>query len=117
MASIVSVETTNNFSSWKRSRESEFSRAVTSMGKAIMNNAKMTVPRKSGKLAKSATVKTSGTSATVTFGSSSVRYAAVQEKGSRNGIVFRNYTTPGTGPHYLENAGDAVAKKGLKAYL
>lgn len=35
-------------------------------------------------------------------------YAGVQEQGYRrstNGIVhFRNYTTPGTGPHYAENA-------------
>lgn len=35
-------------------------------------------------------------------------YAGVQELGHRRGkngtIYFRNYTTPGTGPHYAENA-------------
>lgn len=28
-----------------------------------------------------------------------------------------NYTTPGTGPHYLKTAGDSVAKEGIKKYL
>lgn len=31
-------------------------------------------------------------------------YAAVQEVGSRKGKPFKNYTTPGTGPHFAENA-------------
>lgn len=33
-------------------------------------------------------------------------YAGVQERGSRGGIRFRNYTTSGTGPHYLEKTGN-----------
>lgn len=28
-----------------------------------------------------------------------------------------DYTTPGTGPHYLRNAGDSVKKEGIKNYL
>ena len=28
-----------------------------------------------------------------------------------------DYTTPGTGAHYLETAGDSVAKEGIKSYL
>jgi len=39
-------------------------------------------------------------------------YAAVQEKGKRKGArPFRNYTTAGTGAHYLESSGDEIASK------
>lgn len=31
-------------------------------------------------------------------------YAAAQEVGTTRGFPIRNYTTPGTGPHYAENA-------------
>lgn len=33
-------------------------------------------------------------------------YAGAQEAGMAGGRVFRNYTTAGTGAHYLENTGD-----------
>lgn len=38
--------------------------------------------------------------------------AAVQEKKQ-----FSHYTTPGTGPNYLKNGGDAAVQKGIKTYL
>lgn len=39
------------------------------------------------------------------------RYAAIQEKKQ-----FKNYTTPGTGPHFAENAVRKVAKDHLKYF-
>lgn len=33
-------------------------------------------------------------------------YAAAQEAGRTRGYKIRKYTTPGTGAHFLENAGD-----------
>lgn len=43
-------------------------------------------------------------------------HAAVQEKGSRNGIPFRRYTTSGTGPRFVE-AGIRAAGAHLKEYF
>lgn len=42
-------------------------------------------------------------------------YARAQEFGSRTTksgkeVVFRNFSKPGTGPHYLRDSGDTVAK-------
>lgn len=48
----------------------------------------------------------------VQFGNG-IPYARYQEFGDPGW----NYTTPGTGPHYLKQAGDAVAKEGIKNYL
>lgn len=48
----------------------------------------------------------------VQFGNG-IPYARYQEFGDPGW----NYTTPGTGPQYLKQAGDAVAKEGLKNYL
>lgn len=44
-----------------------------------------------------------------------VEYARYQEFGGDGKRVVRKYTTPGTGAHYLENAGDKIkAKMDLK---
>lgn len=37
-------------------------------------------------------------------------YAGAQEAGTTRGYPIKNYTTPGTGPHYAENAVKKVAK-------
>ena len=117
MATKVTVETTNNFSAWIHAQTNDLISAGRAMGNAIVSGAQMVVPRDTSALANSAKVTNESTLIKVTFGDASVRYAAVQELGSRKGIPFKHYTTPGTGPHYLEKTGDAVAKKGLKPYL
>lgn len=38
-------------------------------------------------------------------------YARAQEFGSNGRQVFRHYSKPGTGPHFLKNAGDIVTRK------
>lgn len=43
-------------------------------------------------------------------------HAAVQNKGSRKGHPFRNYTTPGTGPHFVE-AGIKAVKPNVGSYF
>jgi hypothetical protein len=40
-----------------------------------------------------------------------LEYAAYQEFGGDGKRVIRNYTTPGTGKHYLKKSGDEVATK------
>lgn len=46
-------------------------------------------------------------------------YAAYQERGSRadGSHVVRNYTTPGTGPHYAANAVEEVMNGDLTKYF
>lgn len=118
MAKVTtSVQIEDNSSTWIAKQKQSLLSAAMAMGNAIKSSSAMTVPRDTSTLAKSATVKASGNTVTVTYGNTNVRYAMVQERGMRNGVPFKHYTTPGTGPHYLENAGNAVAKKGLKAYL
>lgn len=44
-------------------------------------------------------------------------YAQVQERGVIRGSKIRHYTTPGTGPHFAENAAKEVDRKGAGYYL
>lgn len=46
-------------------------------------------------------------------GTPDVPYARYQEFGSESW----HFTTPGTGPHYLQKAGESVAKEGIDNYL
>ena len=57
-------------------------------------------------------IRNGGLETAVQFGNG-IAYARYQEFGDPGW----NYTTPGTGPHYLKQAGDAVAKEGIKSYL
>lgn len=88
------------------------------MAEDILRVAKTHVPRKQNTLTKSGQVE-KGLSANevyVTFGndgSDAADYASVQEQGHRNGIPFVNYTSPGTGAHYLKNAGDKIMLQSL----
>lgn len=43
-----------------------------------------------------------------------VEYASVQEKGSRGGVAFRNYTTPGTGSGFFAHAISQVTRRSTK---
>ena len=45
---------------------------------------------------------------TVGMNSPAAAYAAAQEAGITRGHVMRNYSTPGTGPHFFRHAIDAV---------
>jgi hypothetical protein len=39
-------------------------------------------------------------------------YAAAQEAGQARGHVFKNYSTPGTGPHFMQHAIDTIKERG-----
>lgn len=114
----ATVDITDNSGKWLAENLKQVQSALLKMATATVSSAKMTVPRKTGELSASGKSKMEGDmTAVARFGSNNVRYAAVQEVGMRNGVPFKHYTTPGTGPYYLRNAGNAVAKKGIKAYL
>lgn len=99
--------------------EQNLSSAVGAMANAILSTSRMKAPKKDNHLRSSAAVRGTGLTRDVVYGSASVPYAAYQERGMRaNGShKVRNYTTPGTQAHFLEESGDEIAKKGIGAYL
>lgn len=110
----------DNSTSWLRARESELSSALDRMTQAIRANARMKAPmsENGGNLRNSGRVDGKSLERTISFGTG-LKYGAYQERGERyNGShKVRHYTTPGTGKHFLKDSGDAVVKKGIKAYL
>lgn len=112
------VEFIDNSSAWLKNERTRLYRGARKMGQAIINLADIKVPRKYGTLAKSAHIESNlQDTIYVVYGNSEVDYAMVQEQGHRGGVYFKHYTTPETGPHYLESSGDTVAKKGIAIYL
>ena len=95
------------------------SNAVGAMANAILSTSRMVAPKKDNHLRSSASVRGSGLQRDVVYGSMAVPYAAYQERGMRadGSHKVRNYTTPGTHAHFLEESGDAIVKKGIGAYL
>ena len=93
--------------------------ALGAMADAIKAKADMTVPYKTGALRDSGRVEGRNLERTVTYGGNGIAYGAYQERGMRaNGThIVRNYTTSGTGAHYLENALTVVSKEGIKRYI
>lgn len=109
----VSVSVQDNTQAFLEAQQRKIQSALEKMATDAMRSARMTVPRKTGDLSHSGHVEKAGTlGAKAIYGSDKVRYAAKQEV-----TQFKHYTTPGTGPRYLRKAGDAVQKKGIKAYL
>lgn len=105
---------------WLKVQKKNIENALGAMGRAVVYRARMTVPYKTGMLSRSGRVEeTEGLSRTVIFGNELVPYAAYQERGMRfdGSHVVRNYTTPGTGSRYLQNAAETTIKEGIKKYL
>lgn len=99
--------------------EANLETALNSMAEAILARARVTVPHKDGNLSDSGRVEGKGLEREVIFGSGTVPYASYQERGCRADGTHpvRNYTTPGTGKRYLQNAFDSVIKEGLRRFL
>lgn len=101
---------------WLQVQQMNLNNALDAMADAIMKNAIVTAPKKTGAMRNSSRVKRTGnTSREIVFGGGNIPYAHYQEVGGYGKI--KNYTTPGTGAHYLQNAGDRVSKAGIGAYL
>ena len=62
-------------------------------------------PRKSGALRRSIITQSMGSRAQIGW---RLPYAGAQEAGGHGGVVYRNYTTAGTGPHFAKKAFDAT---------
>lgn len=107
----------DNSEAWLTKTVDILMNGLNKMGNAILATARVTVPRKDGNLANSGRVKRREKEVIIRYGNQEVNYAKVQEDGHRGDVYFKHYTTPGTGPHYLENAGKNKVKDGIKKYL
>lgn len=80
---------------------------------AILNRAIMLAPKDTGMLHASGRITKKDNGRSVRFGDAEVPYARIHELG---GMTGRNYATKITAKHYLEKAGDSVAKENIKKY-
>lgn len=89
--------------------------AVNEIADDILNLALAKVPIKEGTLYESGQVESKGTlHYIVSFGddgSDAENYAGAQEAGTTRGYKINNYTTAGTGAHFLEKAGKKVSPR------
>lgn len=111
-----------------RQQELNIKSALKAMADATVQRAQMlynghAVPQKSGVLQSTgiAFMRDNDWTSVAQFGAG-LTYGRYQEFGP-DGNKYTgkkktwNYTTPGTGPHYLQTAGESVAKEGIKSYL
>lgn len=110
MPNKVSVDTKfkDNTGKWLKITQEQYNQAVAKMSKSIKNLASVLAPVDSGDLRESGKISQTGSSATITFGGGSVKYARLRH--------YVNNKNPQT-KYYLERAGDAVTKKGIQPYL
>lgn len=106
-----------------RQTELNTKNALKAMADATLQRARMLAPMSAieghaGTLRATGlvSVENGGYTTVVRFGNG-IPYARYQEFGGDGKRVVRNYTTPGTQAHYLRDAGNSVAKEGIKNYL
>ena len=107
----MSVKIVDNMPAFRRALEFVGEDAIREGARDGFIKAKMNAPFKKGGLRSEADFRRVGRlTQRITFWK---EYAAYQERGRRrNGRnVVRNYTTSGTGAHFLEYAGDEQANK------
>ena len=99
--------------------------ALKAMANATLQRSQMLAPLLTGALRTDGRVESTSDGFEVVYGSGAVPYARYQEFGADKksladgggGGKQWNYTTPGTGAHYLENAFETVKKEGVNNYL
>lgn len=109
---------------WVENIEAKLQPALDRMAKAIRANARAKAPMSEdyygepgGNLRNSGRVTGNGNIRLISFGGDGVPYGKAQEFGTNGKVVFRHYTTPGTGKNYLSSSARAALQKGFKAYL
>lgn len=106
---------TSTSNKWLFSETRVLKRAQRQMAASIQTRAVMLAPRLTGDLRQDGRIRdNSDGSTSVIFGSKNVPYARIQELGGKTG---RNYAATITGKHYLQKAGDSMAKENVKKYV
>ncbi len=106
---IKSVDVEFPTGQWLNQETKRISKAAAEMGVDILNRAIINAPKDTGALVRSGRlVKIGATEYAVVFGDNSVRYARKRE--------HENKKNPQT-LHYLERAGDSVARGNVNKYF
>lgn len=123
MAAKVTIK--DGSAAWLRMQLINLDNATRAMADATVKTSKITAPMSAipghkGTLRNSSRIeRISPLHYAAMYGGENVPYAGYQERGMRRdgSRKVRHYTTPGTGKHFLKNAGDAIAKQGIGVYL
>lgn len=103
----MSVKVTNNSPTLISERDHKISLAFRLMLEGVHRNSLPGTPKQYGNLRADVVKEVSGMHGKITW---SKNYAAIQEAGITHGTKMRNYTTPGTGPHFARRAVDKVVQ-------
>lgn len=107
--SVATVKITNKLPAFSASVRVVMDDAVREGARDTLINAKTKAPLQKGTLRSESNVKKMATALyRVSF---FAVYARYQEFGGDANRTIRNYTTPGTGKHYLRDAGNQEQKK------
>ena len=126
----VTVETKGDTDVFLRQHLLNVKNALKAMADATLQRAQMlradgagnAVPYKTGALQSTGIVEPRGEYTQIVQFGNGLEYGRYQEFGP-DGDKYTgkktqwDYTTPGTGAHYLRDAGDSVKKEGIKNYL
>lgn len=126
----VTVETSGDSEAFLRQHLLNVKNALKAMADATLQRAQMlradgdgnAVPFKSGALQSTGIVQPEGEFTQIVQFGNGLTYGRYQEFGP-DGYKYTGkkteweYTTPGTGAHYLRDAGNSVKKEGIKNYL
>lgn len=116
-----SVTIKDNSSQWLKNKESLVDKAMDMMARSILATARTRAPKSEdgGDLRDSGRMEKDRNSVSVIYGGGAVPYAAYQERGHRydGSYQVKRYTTPNTGAHYLQDAGERQTKKGIQWLL
>lgn len=115
MKLTTSVVVTDNTDIVRRNMRSRIANGLNEMSNQVIRISNPKTPKKIGKLRKNIVKKlVSDYERQVVW---KQPYAAVQERGIRKGSRrFRNYTTPGTGAKFAENAKNEVEKNAARYF-
>ena len=101
-------------SAWLTEESKVLKRAERKMAATMVIRGILIAPRDKGDLQQSGRVEEENGSTSAVFGGNGVPYGRIHELG---GVTGRNYKTKITAKHYLEQAGDSVAKENPKKYV
>lgn len=105
----------SNSDNWFRNESRVLKRTGRTIVQVILQRGTIIAPIKSGDLVESGeVVDNQDGSWSVVFGGKKAPYGRIQELG---GMTGRNHQTKIVGKHYLQTAGDSVAKENPKKYV
>lgn len=103
----------SNLKRWATEQQFVSDRVEQFMAGTILNRATILAPKDTGMLHASGRITKKDNGRSIVFGDTEVPYARIHELG---GMTGRNYATKITAKHYLQKAGDSVAKENIKKY-